>query len=166
MTDGALYVAVCGAGVATPQNDELAAEVGRLLAESGVVVVCGGMSGVMDAAARGAAAAGGVSVGILPGETRTGASRHLSVSIPTGMGQGRNALVIAAADAVIAVGGEFGTLSEIALALKAGTPVVGLGTWELSKEGRPVAAIEVAETPEEAVAAALRLAGRSDEGRR
>jgi len=110
---------------------------------------------VMDAAARGCEAGGGLSIGILPGEHRDPASPHLTVSIPTGLGEARNALVVRAADAVIAIGGEFGTLSEIALALKAGTPVVGLHTWELAKAGSLVHAIVETETPQEAVRAAL-----------
>jgi uncharacterized protein (TIGR00725 family) len=154
------YVAVCGPGVASEQEEAWAEEVGGLLAREGAVVVCGGVSGVMDAVARGASAAGGVSIGILPGPDRTEASPHLTYSIPTGMSEGRNALVVRSADVVIAVAGEFGTLSEIALALKMGIPVVGLATWELHRAGRPVAAFETADTPAEAVAAALRLARR------
>jgi uncharacterized protein (TIGR00725 family) len=150
-----IYIAVCGPGIASEQEEAWAEEVGRLLAREGAVVVCGGVSGVMDAVARGASAEGGVSIGILPGFDRTEASPHLTHSIPTAMGEGRNALVVRAADAVIAVAGEFGTLSEIALALKMGIPVVGLATWELRRGGRPVQAYETAETPEEAVRKAL-----------
>jgi uncharacterized protein (TIGR00725 family) len=149
------YVVVCGSGQATTQEVAWAEEVGRLVADAGAVLVCGGLGGVMDAAARGCEAGGGLSIGILPGEHRDPASPHLSVSIPTGLGEARNALVVRAADAVIAVGGEFGTLSEIALALKAGTPVVGLHTWELAKAGSLVHAIIETETPQEAVRAAL-----------
>jgi hypothetical protein len=153
------YVAVCGPGIATPEEAGQAEEVGRLLAEAGAVVVCGGVSGVMDAVARGASAAGGVSIGILPGRDRSEASEDLTYSIPTGMGEMRNALIARAADALIAIAGEWGTLSEIALALKMGTPVVGLGTWELTKRGERVEGIVTAETPEDAVRRALELAG-------
>jgi uncharacterized protein (TIGR00725 family) len=149
------YVAVCGSGEATTQEEAWAEEVGRLIAEAGAVLVCGGLGGVMDAAARGCEAGGGPSIGILPGERRDPASPHLTVSIPTGLGEARNALVVRAADALIAIGGEFGTLSEIALALKTGTPVVGLHTWELAKGGSLVHAIVRTETPQEAVRAAL-----------
>lgn len=159
MTDLPLHVAVCGPGVAGPEEEAMAEEVGRRLAGSGAVVVCGGMTGVMDAVARGARASGGAVLGILPGLDRGGASRHLTASVPTGMGEARNALVVRAADVIIAIRGEFGTLSEIALALKTGKPVVGLETWELSRGGEPVDAIHRASTPEEAVAAALRLGG-------
>ena len=150
------YIAVCGSDAASEAATEQARTVGRLLAEAGAVVVCGGLGGVMEAAARGAAEAGGISIGILPGAVRADASPHLTVSIPTGMGEMRNALVVRAADAVIAVAGEFGTLSEISLALKAGVPVVGLGTWGLTKDGRPVEAFPRADHPEEAVELALR----------
>ncbi len=153
------YVAVCGAGVAIEREAAWAEEIGRLLAEAGAVLVCGGLGGVMDAAARGCASAGGTSIGILPGESRSAASPHLSVAIPTGLGEARNALVVRAADVVIAVGGEFGTLSEIALALKTGRPVVGLGTWELARDGQAVEAIERASNPAEAVRRALVLVG-------
>jgi len=150
-----VYIAVCGSGLANHDELAWAEEVGRLIGESGAVLVCGGLGGVMDAAARGCQAGGGRSIGILPGERRDAASPHLTLSIPTGMGEARNALVVRAADAVIAVGGEFGTLSEIALALKVGTPVIGLGTWELVKDGVPVNPIVRAATPAEAVRAAL-----------
>jgi uncharacterized protein (TIGR00725 family) len=151
-------VAVCGPSLATEEEASLAEEVGRRLAEAGAVVVCGGLGGVMDAAARGARQAGGMAVGILPGESRAGASGHLTVAVPSGMGEARNALVVRAADAVIAIAGEFGTLSEIALALKMGKPVVGLGTWDLSRPGTPDP-VARADTPEQAVALALDAAG-------
>jgi uncharacterized protein (TIGR00725 family) len=155
VTDERPYIAVCGGGVAREDETELAEAVGRLVAEAGAVLVCGGLGGVMDAAARGAESAGGTVVGILPGERRDGASAHLTVAVATGMGEARNSVVVRTADAVIAIGGEFGTLSEIALALKLGKPVVGLGTWELGKGGAPVDAVTRVSGAEEAVRAAL-----------
>jgi uncharacterized protein (TIGR00725 family) len=149
------YIAVCGPGRATQQEAAWGEEVGRLIAEAGAILLCGGLGGVMDAAAKGCEAAGGVSIGILPGEGRGAANPHLTASIPTGLGEARNALVVRAADALIAISGEFGTLSEIALALKLGKPVIGLRTWELAKDGRAVNAIVGATTPEEAVRGAL-----------
>ena len=149
------YIAVCGSSVATDEELARAEEVGRLLAEAGAIVICGGLGGVMDAAARGAKAAGGISVGLLPGKDRAEASEHLTIALPTGMGETRNGLIIRAADAVIALGGEWGTLSEIALAMRTGKPVVGLGTWELSQGGRSAEMIQTAATPEEAVRLAL-----------
>jgi uncharacterized protein (TIGR00725 family) len=153
-----IYVAVCGPDPCSADVDARAEEIGRLLARSGATLVCGGLGGVMEAAARGVATEGGTSLGILPGDSRLGAGDHLSLSIPTGMGEMRNALIVRSADAVIAVAGEFGTLSEIAFALKTGVPVVGMGTWELSKGGKSVDAFVRVDTPEDAVGEALRLA--------
>jgi uncharacterized protein (TIGR00725 family) len=154
-----LYVAVVGSGGELSAFQRKRAEdVGRAVADAGAVLVCGGLGGVMEAACRGAQSGGGLTVGILPGFDREESNVHVDIAIPTGMGEARNALVVRAADAVIAVAGEFGTLSEIALALHAGIPVVGLDTWELVREGEPVDVIVRAETPTEAVESALRLA--------
>jgi uncharacterized protein (TIGR00725 family) len=146
------YVAVVGAGEASPQEIAVAEEVGRLLAERGAVLVCGGLGGVMEAACRGAKEGGGSTVGILPGRDRAAANAYVDVAIATGLGEARNALVVRAADVLIAVGGGYGTLSEIALGLKSGTPVVGIGSWELA--GRPLT--EARDAPE-AVELALGL---------
>ena len=154
------YVAVVGPGFASPDELAVAEEVGRGLGERGAVVVCGGLGGVMEAACRGARASGATTVGILPGVERGDANPFVDVALPTGLGEARNALVVRAADVMIAVGGECGTLAEIALALKAGTPVVGLGTWELAREGDTVEAIVRVETAAEAVERALALIAR------
>jgi uncharacterized protein (TIGR00725 family) len=146
---------VVGAGSASAAEDRAAEAVGRGLAAAGAVLVCGGLGGVMEAACRGARSAGGTTIGILPGMSRADANRYVDVAIPTGLGELRNGLVVRAADALIAVGGEFGTLSEIALALKAGKPVIGLGGWELARAGEPIEAIVKAASPEDAVARAL-----------
>jgi uncharacterized protein (TIGR00725 family) len=145
------YVAVIGPGQASDEELSQATVVGRLLAEAGAVVVCGGLGGVMAAVAEGADAAGGTVIGLLPGTDRAEANTHVTVAIPTGMGEMRNALIIRAVDAVVAVGGAYGTLSEIALALRAGVPVVGLGTWDLDD-------VIDAPDPHAAVALALELA--------
>ncbi len=150
------YVGVVGAGLATEAELELAAGVGRLIAEAGAVLVCGGLGGVMDAAARACAEAGGISVGVLPGDERLAASRHLTVAVATGMGEARNAIVARTADVLVAVGGEYGTLSEIAFALKMGKPVVGLSTWDLAREELGDSIVR-ADTPVEAVTKALNL---------
>ncbi|HWC31635.1 MAG TPA: TIGR00725 family protein [Actinomycetota bacterium] len=152
------YVAVCGPADATEEERALAEEVGRRLAEADAVVLCGGLDGVMDAVARGTAKGGGISIGLLPGEDRADAGTNLTLSLPTGMGEIRNALLVRAADVVIAISGEFGTLSEIAFALRTQKPVVGLDTWELAKAGEPVDAFVRARTPEEAVERSLELA--------
>jgi hypothetical protein len=148
------YIAVVGSGTCSLEETRVAEKVGALLAIDGAVVVCGGLSGVMEAACRGARHEGGLTVGILPGDDRRAANPDVVVAIATGLGEMRNALVVRASDAVIAVGGEFGTLSEIGLALKLGKRVVGLGTWELPR--RPDAIVRAA-TPEEAVRLALDL---------
>jgi uncharacterized protein (TIGR00725 family) len=152
------YVAVVGGGDAGTEVATVAEEVGRELAKRGAVVLCGGLGGVMEAACRGAKSAGGTTVGILPSSDRADGNPFLDVAIATGMGEARNALVVRAADVLIAVDGEFGTLSEIALALRTDTPVVGIATWELAKDGAPVDAIVRADTAADAVEAALALA--------
>ena len=126
------YVAVVGPGNASEEQERLAEAVGRQLAQRGAIVVCGGLGGVMAAACRGADAAGGISVGILPGNDRAEANRWATVAIPTGLGELRNGLVVRAADSLVAVGGGHGTLSEIALALKTGVKVIGLASWDIS----------------------------------
>lgn len=131
MTENIPYVAVCGTGEADPETDTIAEEVGRLLAERGAILVCGGLGGVMSAACRGADSGGGLSVGLLPGTERAAANEFLDIALPTGMGEMRNALIVRAVDAVIAIGGGWGTLSEIAFARKTGVPVIGIGTWDL-----------------------------------
>src|SRR5881296_3583235 len=143
-------IAVIGAGECDAKTAALAEDVGRRLARSGATVVCGGLGGVMEAACRGAKSAGGLTIGILPGSDRASANRWVDIAIPTGIGEARNILVVRSAQAVIAVGGEFGTLSEIAFSLKLGIPVVGLNTWQLAKGGKIERLIEETETAEEA----------------
>ncbi|HLX89442.1 MAG TPA: TIGR00725 family protein [Acidimicrobiales bacterium] len=155
-----IHVAVVGSGHASDDECDQAARLGRFLAEAGAVVVCGGLGGVMEAVCRGVRGGGGLSIGVLPGSDRSAANPYVDVAVPTGMGEGRNVLVVRTADAVVAVGGEYGTLSEVALALQAEIPVIGLGTWELAKHGRAVDAVHRASSPEEAADAAVREAGR------
>jgi uncharacterized protein (TIGR00725 family) len=147
------YVSVVGSGTVTGELYEKAREVGRLVAARGGTVVCGGRSGVMEAAARGATEAGGAAIGILPDEDRELANEFLSYSIATGTGHARNLAVVCSGDVVISVGGEYGTLSETGLALKAGRPVVALESWNLGEH------VAVASSPEEAVEAAFGLLG-------
>ena len=151
-------MAVVGASQADAETWEAADAVGRGLARRGAVVVCGGLGGVMEAACRGAKAEGGTTVGILPGQDRDDANPFVDLALPTGLGEARNTLVVRAADALVAVGGEFGTLSEIAFALRVGTPVVGVRTWELARAGRPVDAIVRVDEPDEAATLAIELA--------
>jgi uncharacterized protein (TIGR00725 family) len=135
--------------------------VGRALVEGGAVLVCGGRGGVMEAACRGAKSAGGLTIGILPGASRREANPYVDIPIVTGLGEERNAIITRTAQAVVAVGGSYGTLSEIVFALAFGVPVVGLGTWEVRCEGHPPAPIVYAATPEEAAERALALARRN-----
>jgi uncharacterized protein (TIGR00725 family) len=144
------YIGVAGASQPDAPLIALAEMLGRRLAQAGATVLCGGGAGVMTAVCRGARAEGGTTVGLLPGTERSSGNPYLTVALPTGLGEGRNLLLVRASDALVAVGGGFGTLSEIALALRTGVPVVGLATWGLTLAGRPVAAFPVVETSEEA----------------
>jgi uncharacterized protein (TIGR00725 family) len=140
-----LYIGVVGSGGGSPEVLALAEEVGREVAKAGAIVVCGGLGGVMEAACRGAKEAGGRTLGILPGHDRSRANAHLDLSVVTGMGDARNALVARSSDAIVALPGGHGTLSEIALGLKMGRRVVGLRSWS------DVDGVVAAESPAEAV---------------
>jgi uncharacterized protein (TIGR00725 family) len=129
------YIAVVGASSCDQTTAALAEETGAAIARLGGVLVCGGGGGVMEAAARGARTAGGSVLGILPGDSPRGGNRYLTLAVATGLGEARNAVIARTADAVIAVGGEYGTLSEVALALKMAKPVIGLKTWEIKPPG-------------------------------
>jgi hypothetical protein len=155
-----LIVAVIGDGQCDAATAAEAEAVGRALAEAGAAIVCGGLGGVMEAACRGAKSAGGTTIGILPGLDRRAANPYVDIAIVTGMDQARNLVVVRTGQAVVAVRGGYGTLSEIAHALKAGIPVVGLGTWELGKPGDRFDAIHRAGTPEDAARLAVALAQR------
>jgi uncharacterized protein (TIGR00725 family) len=154
-----MMVAVIGPGSCSDEQAKLAERVGELLAEERAVLICGGKGGVMEAACRGASERGGITIGILPGTDRDSGNRFLTVPIPTGLGEARNAIVAQAGQAIIAIGGGPGTLSEIALGIKAGIPVFALGSWKASQsDGQPLGAIYV-DTPEQAVELALREVG-------
>lgn len=153
-----LYIAVVGPAEADPQIRLLAESTGRLIAQVGAILVTGGGTGAMEAACRGAKQAGGRTLGILPGDSRSESNRYVDIGVPTGMGEMRNALVVRSADGIIAVGGGYGTLSEIALALKLSKPLVGIRSWQATGDGGP-APIPVADDPEEAVKTVLELIG-------
>jgi uncharacterized protein (TIGR00725 family) len=151
------YVAVVGARDPTLEQATAAEVVGAELARAAAIVITGGGGGIMAAASRGAAQAGGTVLGILPGSDRRAANEWVGVALPTGMGELRNGLIVRAADAVVAVGGAYGTLSEIALALAAHVPVLGFDTWSIP-------GVEIASSPQEAVRWALeRVRGRVDD---
>ena len=151
-------IAVIGGSQCSSQEARLAEEVGRELAKRGVTLVCGGLGGVMEAACRGASSEGGVTIGILPGESRQTANPYVQFPIVTGIGYARNVAVVKSAQAVIAIGGSYGTLSEISHALQSGIPVIALNTWSLSKNGQQDNSIILAQNPAEAVDKALNLA--------
>lgn len=145
-------IAVVGAGKCSKKLRDMAAEVGRYVAENGGVIVCGGLGGIMEGAARGAKEADGVTIGILPTEDKTEANEFIDYVIPSGFGEGRNLLVIRTADVVVAFPGRYGTLSEMAFALEAGKPVISVNAWRLGEE------MIQAETPLEAAQLAMKLA--------
>lgn len=155
-----MLIAVVGESNCSPELARDAEEVGRQIARREAILICGGLGGVMEAACRGAKEAGGRTVGIIPYDRGTGEEPNQWVDIPiyTGMGQARNIIIVKSARAVVAVGGRFGTLSEIALALAHGIPVVGLKTWSLAKNGIPDESIHQASNPVEAVEKAMALA--------
>jgi uncharacterized protein (TIGR00725 family) len=149
-------IAVIGPGACNDAASAAAREVGCLLAQNGVTLICGGRGGVMEAACRGAKEAGGTTIGILPGASAAEANAFVDIPIPTGFGEARNVIIVRSACAVIAIGSEYGTLSEIAFALKLGVPVIGLRTWKLRRpDGRADCGIIEAETAADAVAKAL-----------
>ena len=149
------FIAVIGGSESSPQELNLAEEVGREIARHGAILVCGGLGGVMAAACKGASAEGGLTIGILPGGSRQTANPYVQIPIVTNLGEARNIIVVKSAQAVIAIDGSYGTLSEIAHALRSGIPVVGLNTWSLSRVGQPDNSIVLAETPVDAVSKAL-----------
>jgi uncharacterized protein (TIGR00725 family) len=155
MMDKKRFIAVIGGSDPAPEEARLAEEVGRELARRGAVLVCGGLSGVMEAACKGASAENGLTIGILPGGNRNTANKYVQVSIVTDLGEARNVIVVKSAEAAIAIGGSYGTLSEIGHALRNGTPVIGLNTWSLARNGRADSAIIPARNPADAVNKAL-----------
>ena len=150
-------IAVIGGSEPSTEEAKLAEEVGHELAKQGVVLICGGLGGVMEAACRGASSEGGATIGILPGDSPKAANPYVQIPIATGIGYARNVAVVKSAQAVIAVGGSYGTLSEIAHALQSGIPVIGLNTWSLSRNGQQDSSIILAQNATEAVNKALNL---------
>jgi len=149
------FIAVIGGSECSPQEAELAEEVGRELARQGAILVCGGLGGIMAAACKGASSEGGVTIGILPGGSRQAANPYVQIPIVTNLGEATNVVLVKSAEAVIAIGGGYGTLSEIGHALRNGIPVVGLNTWSLSRNDRSDNSIILAQDPAEAVKKAI-----------
>jgi uncharacterized protein (TIGR00725 family) len=162
MSKRPLQVSVIGSSAEVPELMRDAEEVGRLLGEAGAVVVCGGMTGVMEAASRGAAEAGGVVIGVVPTLSPADANPHVTHAVATGIGHARNLGVVASGDAVIAIGGEWGTLSEIAFARRLEKTVISLQSWPLRNRAGSDLGIDEVETPAEAVKAALSVAATEE----
>ena len=155
-----MQISIVGEAEAAPETVALAEEVGAELGRRGITLVCGGGRGVMEAVCRGAKSEGGTTVGILPSSDPSAGNRWVDIRIPTGLGQGRNVIIARSGNAVIAIGGRYGTLSEIAHAFKAGIPVVGLNTWTISRQGAVDPSIIVATDAKDAVEKAVAAAGR------
>ncbi|MPY34181.1 TIGR00725 family protein [Streptomyces adustus] len=156
----ALYVAVVGPGAATPSENQTAQRLGRLLAQQHCIVICGGLGGVMEAVCRGAQSEGGITVGLLPGSSRATGNDFLSVALPTGLGELRNGLVVRSADAVIVVGGSWGTLSEMALAVRTGKPTIVISGWEVRVPGKSEhSELRLASSAEDAVGMMFSMVG-------
>jgi uncharacterized protein (TIGR00725 family) len=153
-----LKIGVLGPHDCSTEERSLGFEIGAEIARRGAILVCGGLGGMMESAAEGAKSKQGVTVGILPGEKASHANEFIDIALPTGLGAVRNALIVRMCDVVIAIRGGYGTLSEIAFALRLGVPVVGLQTWSVVQNGEVDPGIHVAKTPEEAVAMASKLA--------
>lgn len=150
------YIGVIGGAFCSKATEEIAYEVGSLIAKADCTLVCGGLSGVMEFAAKGAFDFGGMTIGILPGSSKKDANPYIKIAIATGIGESRNAVITSTCDAFIAVGGEYGTLSEIAFALRAGKKVIGIDTWKLERKGKPHNEIIEASNSTEAVKLASR----------
>ncbi len=153
-----VIIAVIGAKNPLKRESVIAEEVGRLIAENDCVLICGGLTGVMEAACKGAVSAGGLTIGVLPGGEAAAANPYVIIPVVTNIGYARNVIVVRSAKAVIAIGGGYGTLTEIAYALDAGVPVIGIGTWSLSRRGKPETSIISTRTAKSAVQKALKFA--------
>jgi hypothetical protein len=160
MTDREIIIAVIGTRQPSPEESKLAEEVGRELAKNGVALICGGLGGVMEDACRGAYAEGGLTIGVIPGDDRKSANRYVRIPISTGIGYARNVIIVKSAQAIIAVGGGYGTLTEIGYALDSKKPVIGLKTWKFSRNNRMDKSIIRAHNAKEAVSKTLKLVKR------
>ncbi len=162
MKDRLVFIGVIGGSEVSPQVAKLAEEVGQEIARRGATLVCGGLSGVMEAACKGASEEGGLTIGILPGDNRKNANPYVKIPIVTGIGYARNVAVVKTSQAIIAIDGSYGTLTEIGHALQSGIPVIGLGTWEISMDGKADKSIIIAKSPKEAVEKAMEITNVDD----
>jgi uncharacterized protein (TIGR00725 family) len=157
MKQDLIFIGVIGGSDVSPQIAKLAEEVGREIAQQGAALVCGGMGGVMEAACKGASTEGGLTIGIVPGDSRETANKYVKIPIVTGIGYARNVAVVKSSQAIIAIDGSYGTLTELGYALQSGIPVIGLNTWSMSINGREEKSIVPAKNPKEAVEKAIAM---------
>ncbi len=157
MKDKLIFIGVIGGGEVSPEVAAVAEEVGREIARRGAALVCGGLGGVMEAACKGAAEASGLTIGILPGDSRLTANPYVKIPVVTGLGYARNVAVVKSSQAIIAIDGSYGTLTEIGHALQNGIPVIGLNTWSLAIDGKTDDSIIHAASPKEAVNKAIEI---------
>lgn len=157
MTTKETIIAVIGTRTPSPEEAKLAEEVGRELANHGAVLICGGLGGVMEAACHGACSEGGLTIGIIPSDDPKSANRYVKIPIATGIGYARNIIIVKSSQAIIAVGGGYGTLTEIGYALDSKIPVIGLGTWKISRNNQTDKSIIRVHNAKEAVIKALKL---------
>ena len=160
MTAKEIIIAVIGTRQPSPEESKLAEEVGRELAKNGTILICGGLGGVMEDACRGACAEGGLTIGVIPGDDRKSANPYVQIPIVTGIGYARNVIIVKSAQAIIAVGGGYGTLTEIGYALDSKKPVIGLKTWKFSRNNQMDKSIIRARSAKEAVSKALKIVKR------
>ncbi len=153
------FIAVIGGFPCSPEESQMAEIVGRELARKSAILICGGEGGVMEAACKGAQSEGGITIGVLPGNSRQTANPYVLIPIVTGIGEARNIIIIKSAQAVIAIGGGYGTLSEIGFALKANIPIIGLNTWSLSRNNQLDDSLILTKDPVAAADLAIELAG-------
>jgi uncharacterized protein (TIGR00725 family) len=157
MKQDLIFIGVIGGSDVSPQIAKLAEEVGREIAQQGAALVCGGMGGVMEAACKGASTEGRLTIGIVPGDSREIANKYVKIPIVTGIGYARNVAVVKSSQAIIAIDGSYGTLTELGYALQSGIPVIGLNTWSMSINGREEKSIVPAKNPKEAVEKAIAM---------
>lgn len=155
-----MFIAVIGGNQCSSEIANIAEQVGKELAKRGATLVCGGLTGVMESACKGARSENGLTIGILPGNDSRDANEYVQIPIVTGLGHARNSIVVRSAQAVIAIDGEYGTLSEIAYAIQFGIPIVGLNTWALHKDGQFRDTIIVADSAIDSVEKAIAAAGK------
>ena len=155
MANNKKIIGVIGTSSPSQEETKLAYELGGLIAEKGAILICGGLGGIMESVCKGTKEKGGITIGILPEDSKIHANKYVDIPIPTGFSHARNIIIVRTSDSIISIGGGYGTLSEIAFALKLNIPVFGLGTWEIKDPNGKLAPIKIVKTPQEALELAL-----------